>query len=415
MKVKLKILATTFVVMFFSCSANAAEFFDGKVKASGFLASQWQSGIEAGPQGSLITAGDGAAESGFNRLKWSMWLDAQVTDKISGFVELSEEQNDFGETGEVNIDLGWIQYKFNDEIVVKLGHIVDTTMNFIRYTDGAIVQSNPLIGNGVNDIITAETGLWFTGTHNVSLGAWDWNATVTNPSFGEDFSNDKGYNFSLRSSLTLDNGIGVGAGYFKTTGDAACPTPTTCTMANGGTRAGGPLQGDGDPYSFAASGTGSRNKHVGLAPGINADAWQVDLMYSGDKIGVPILVHGFYGQVEDDYSFAQGDLNSNAAGNFSTTDAEYDFWGLFGKLDINDSVYIATRYTATSNEATGITTGEDLYRIQAGGGYWYNDSTLIKAEYVYQEEEAFSGGGLCTHGSTTCDWDGFVLEASISF
>lgn len=412
MKINSKVLSVSLAAIFFSCAANAVDIADGKLTIDLFFQQQWQSGIEVdGSMGSLINPGDGSAESGFNRMRFALHLNAQISDRISAFIELAEEPNDFAEVGEIENDLAWIQFNFTDDAAVRLGAIVATTMNFLRYTDGAVVQSNPLIGNGVNDIITAESGAWFTGTHKVGLGTWDWNITVTRPSFFEDFNDDAGYNFTLRSSVVTKAGFGIGAGYFKSTGDMTCPTPTTCTMQGGFTRGGGPLQGDGDPYSFAASSPGLRNKHVGLAPGIEADAWQLDVMYSSDKF----TVHGFFGQVEDDFSFAQGDLNSNTAGFFSTTDAEYDFFGLFGKVDLSEKVYLAARYTATSNEAEGITGAENIERIQVAAGYWVNDSVLFKAEYVYQDEEAFSGGGVCTFGTTDCDWDGIVLEVSVAF
>ena len=413
MQLNFKVLSVALAMMFFSGAVNAIDFFDGKLKLDLFFAQQWQSGIEVDEDapGSLIFPGDGSASSGFNRFRFALHLNAQITDSISAFIELAEEPNDFGEVGEIENDLSWIQFDLNDKVAVRVGAVVPTTMNFIRYTDGAVVQDNPLIGNGVNDIITAEEGLWFTGTHEVDRGTWDWNATVTTPSFFEDFSDDSGYNFTLRSSLVTKGGFGVGVGYFKSTGDATCTTPTTCTSTSG-VRAGGPLQGDGDPYSFAASPTGARNKHVGLAPGIDADAWQVDVMYKRDKF----TVHGFFGRVEDDFSFTAGDLASDGgAGVFSTTDAEYDFWGLFGKVDLSDKVYLAARFTATSNEADGITGGEELDRIQVAVGYWHGDSVLFKAEFVSQDEEAFSGGGVCTFGTTDCDWDGFVLETSVVF
>lgn len=415
MKLNAIALGVSAAVAIVPSAVSAAEFFDGKVTANIFFAQQFQTGIDVddGSNAILINAQDEDSSSGFNRLRFALQLNAQFTDRISGFIELAEEPNDFGGQGnafDIKNDLAWIELDATDEISLRIGEVVPTTMNFIRYTDGAVVQSNPLIGNGVNDIITAETGAWLTGGHELQLGKWDYNITVTKPSFFEDFRENAGYNYTARSSLVTKSGLGIGAGFFKSTGDPDC-TAGTCTMEGGFSRGGGPLQGDGDPYSFASTQTGARNKHVGLAPGVDAYAWQVDLMYEAELF----TVHGFFGQVSDRFSFVAGDLQTDGgAGILSTEDAEYNFWGVFGKIDLRDDWYVAGRWTATSNEADNISNDEKIHRLQVGGGWWPSDSVLFKVEYVYQKEEANSGGGACAFGTGDCDWSGVVLEMSTS-
>ena len=143
-----------------------------------------------------------------------------------------------------------MEFKLNNNVSMRLGNIVETTMNFIRYSDGAAVQGNPLIGNGVNDMITAAEGVWMLGAHDTNLGKWDWNATLSKPSFFADFSDESGYNYGVRSTLTTDSGFGIGGGLFIMDGEAACPTATTCALNNGGGIRSLVPVGDGDNYEF---------------------------------------------------------------------------------------------------------------------------------------------------------------------
>ena len=389
------------------------DLFGGKVKAGGYFAQHWQTAIEV--DGSANFAADQNADSGFARLRFGMWFSGQISDNVSFFLELAEEPNDQGDGNyQITQDLAWIDFKLSDSVTFRLGNVFATTMNFIKYSDGGAVQGNPMIGNGINDMITAEEGAWLLGNHKTSLGTVDWNFVIAKPSFFGDASEDSGYNYSARSSLVMNNGFGIGAGYFKTTGDAQC-VGNSCTLSDGGAFNSLIGLGDGDNYDFASKTLNGRFTGTGLIPGIRADIWQIDLMYSTKDLGLPFMIHGFYGQAEDDYSWANGSYATSGSA-FSTVDAEESFWGITARIDLTESIYLATRYTATTNDTAGIPEGDDeANRIQVAAGYWLNDSTLFKAEYVKQEEGSVSGGGRCQFGADDCEWDGFVVEASVSF
>ena len=186
----------------------------------------------------------------------------------------------------------------------------------------------------------------------------------------------------------MDNGIGIGAGYFTTTGDAQCTTPTNCTLSDGGAFGSLIALGDGDNYDFGSKTLNARRTQAGIVPGISADIWQVDVMWSGNTLGKNITIHGTYGQAKDDFSWASGSYATQSTV-FSAVDAEQEFWRIFGRVDVSDEVYLAARYGVSTNETAGI--GDDdneLSRIQVGGGWWVRDNVLIKAEYVKQEEAA---------------------------
>lgn len=418
MKNKLKILSASVLLAASSASYADVDLFGGKVKAGGYMAQAWQSPFEV--KGPAQTFNDTQADSGFSRLRFGMWFAGEIAEDFSFFVELAEEPNDQGD-GNYNItqDLAWVDYKINDALIFRVGNVVETTMNFIRYSDGGSVQGNPLAGNSAVDMITAAEGVWLTGSQEVGLGTWDYNATITKPSFFGDASEESGYNFGIRSSLVTAGGFGIGAGYFKTTGEAICtPGATTgCALTDGGSFGSLITLGDGDNYDFGSKTLNGRRTQAGIVPGIDADVWQIDLMWSGDALGKNVTIHGTYGQAQDDFSYTSGSFaTSGTGGIYSTNDAEQEFWRIFGRLDLTDTAYIVTRYGVSTNETSGIGAGDDeLSRLQVGAGWWMRDSVLLKAEYVRQEEGSVSGGGRCQFGAGDCEWEGFVLEGSVSF
>ncbi len=416
-KNSIKLIPAITAAVSLALSANASaetDLFGGKVKAGGYFAQHWQTAFEV--DGSPQFANDADADSGFARLRFGMWFSGQITENVSFFLELAEEPNDQGDGNyQITQDLAWIDFKLSDSVIFRVGNVVETTMNFIRYSDGGAVQGNPMIGNGINDMITAAEGVWLLGNHKTSIGTWDWNATLTKPSFFGDASNDSGYDYGLRSSLVTNSGFGIGAGYFKTTGDAQCNAMGACALSDGGAFNSLIALGDGDNYDFGSKTLANRVTQPGIVPGISADIWQIDVMYSGKDIGIPLLVHGFYGQAKDDYSWANGSYTTSGSA-FVKSDAEQSFWGLLARIDLNDKMYLATRYTVSMNDTAGLPNGDDeANRIQVAAGYWLNDATLIKAEYVRQEEGSVSGGGRCQFGVNDCEWDGFIVEASVSF
>ncbi len=416
MKINLKVLTASVLLAVSSTGFADTDLFGGKVKAGGYFAQSWQTPFEVKGDSNLFA--DTQSDSGFSRLRFGMWFAGEIAEDFTFYVELAEEPNDQGHGNyQITQDLAFIDYKINDALTFRVGNVVETTMNFIRYSDGGSVQGNPLSGNSAVDMITAAEGVWFTGSQAVSMGTWDYNATITKPSFFGDPTEESGYNFGLRSSLVTDSGFGIGGGYFHTTGDAQCPVGSTTTCVRQGGGSGSIIAlGDGDNYDFGSTVLNGRTTQAGIVTGIGADIWQIDLMYSGDALGKNITIHGTYGQGESDFSHSTGSFATNTGSTFSTVNAEQDFYRIMGRIDLTDTVYLATRYGVSTNETSGIGAGDnELSRIQVGAGWWVRDSVLIKAEYVHQEEGSRSGGGKCAVGGRDCDWGGFLMEGSVSF
>lgn len=391
-----------------STNIQAVEFMDGKLKINGAAMQSWQSAIEVDGDARSAVATEG--ESGFHRLRYALHINAQVTETISVFAELAEEPNDFGNF-QISQDLAWIQFQ-KDGLGLRVGNVISTTQNFIEYSDGAVVQSNPLIGNSPVDMITAEEGLWLYG----SSDNYTWDAVVSKPSFATDLSKDSGYNVGLRGTAGLGNGFSIGAGLFITNADLNC-TDGTCSDP-GGAGIGSLIGiGDGDNYQFGsdsdgATGTPGRGTHFAIIPGISATIWQIDAQYKTDNL----KVNAYYGQAQDDYSWADAGIAGYRplSANFTDQESEVNFMSVKAKYDINKELYVAARYSQSTNESEGISGNDSLDRIQLGLGYWIEDKVLLKVEYVKQTEEAFSGG-QSTNGEGEAEWDGILAELSVSF
>jgi hypothetical protein len=383
-------------------TASAAEFMDGKIKISGAAMQAWQSGIEV--DGAAKTAGDTDADSSFQRMRFALHINAQVAENVSVFAELAEEPNDWNNgSAAISQDLAWIQFDLSDNVGLRLGNVVSTTQNFIRYSDGAAVQSNPFVGNSLVDMITAEEGLWAYGSHNLQSGTnVTWDAVFATPDFFSDFSAGVGYNFGLRGTVNFDNGLSFGAGTFTTDHDQAGVT---------GKEFGSLIAlGDGDNYQFATTAPSARATHPLIVPGVDAFVWQADVQYKTGNF----LVHALYGEAEDDYSWAggQGTLQTS----YVAAKSKMEFWSIEGKVDVSNNMYLAARYAESTNKSAGVSGPNKADRIQIGGGYWMNDATLFKAEYVKQEEDQFSGGGTVNSAvAGGSEWDGFIVEASVTF
>lgn len=77
---------------------------------------------------------------------------------------------------------------------------------------------------------------------------------------------------------------------------------------------------------------------------------------------------------------------------------------------VPEKFYLAARYGEAENTSDLIAqTDNTVERLQVAAGYWFNDRTLLKVEYVEQDEGANSGGQI------GAGFDGFTSEISVKF
>lgn len=413
--VKLSVILLAVILTFILIQpAHAMEFWDGKVKATGYLAQHWQS-LEADPP-ARPEAQD--TTSGFSRIRMSIGLAITVSERISAFIELSEEPNDFEGTefGQVSNDIAFLTIKAQPWLSLNVGNIVTTLHNYIPYSDGAVVQGNPLIGNSPIDFITAEEGVQLVGSHGTGDGFlknFGWDIALTNPRFFEEggFGKDQPYQIFGKVRFSFDHGLSIGAGIFFCDG----ADQFNSGGGNGVPSVGnGPVSavfiGDGDNYNLPGTATSSRETHSGLIPGIDVFMWQIDAKWAAP--GLPLMIRGWAGIAEDDWRYVNGAGNQTTlafAADVIEDEATQNFFGLEVKFDFNEQLYAAARYSFTENDSSGTSGNTDLDRIQIGAGWWFNKVALLKIEYVQQNEDAQGPGQV---GG---DWGGVVSELSVSF
>jgi hypothetical protein len=403
---------------------QAADFLDGRIQTN----IMFMQGFQA------LKADAGAFEpvnedpsSGFQRLRFNAEFTVHFNDWITGFVDLGEEPNDFAGPGgdfQISNDLSFIDLSLlkalnsasadKNSLVLRLGNPVTTIFNYRGFSDGAAVQGNPLIGNSPFDIVTAESGVQLIGEHNLDgpVRSWGWDVSWTVPTFGENFSPDRGYDIFAKGRVDVGSGVKLGVGYLRTDGEdqfnrnavggAALDSSLSTTEA---------LFGDNENYNFPGTGTSSRTTHQGLIPGVKATGWLIDGQYEPTE---SLLFRGWYGRLTDDFRFIDGGgAQTVRAINNATIargDSEVQAFGIEGTAYlIPNTFYLAARYSNVSNESADVVNAGDLDRIQFGGGWWLHKTTLVKAEYVRQTEDINSAGQI---GS---DWDGFALEISTKF
>ncbi|WP_281561514.1 hypothetical protein [Thalassomonas sp. RHCl1] len=375
--------------------SKADQFFD-KVAISGYLSQGIQS-VEA--DDGAFDLEDSNMSAGFNRFRYALGFDIELNDQVTAFVELSEEPNDFGVDYTPHVDLALINVALNEQLTVQLGTIVTVLFNFRGYSDGAVVQGNPLIGNSPADMVTAAEGMKLIGNY----GDFHWDLGVSSSDFGESFGGDRGLTYLARGSYDFNEYFSLGFGLASSRhGDQVRNGSSDIIRA-------GLYQGDGDNYRFRSSDTGGiRNTHAGVIPGLDSTALHIDGQYQTEQTTIRLWA----GQVKDDFSFADSNGLATVASlsqGFIEQESEMRFIGLEASYYFTEKFYAASRYVLVENKAEGVRRDEQLSRSQLGIGYFYRDNMLIKAELVNQMEQENSAGQIGD------DWQGVMMEMSFIF
>ena len=388
--------------------ATAFELLDGKIRADIYVMQAWQT-LEADDNAYNLENSD--TSSGFNRIRATIGLTLKLNDRISGYVELSEEPDDFGDTFQFSNDLAYLDYQITDPLVLRFGNLVTTTMNFLHYSDGAAVQTNPFSNNSIADFVTAESGIQLIGTHalNGAFKSFGWDVGITKANFGEGegavFAADVPYQYMAKARLALSSAWSFGVGYFTVDGsDRLNPAG-----GNGVATGSGMWFGDGDNFNLPGShNTAARDLHSGLVPGIDARLWSAEAQFEYAKG----YVRGSIGQGEDEWRFIGADGSQavlSIAADVVRSKSRVSFYTAETRFDVSPKVYIAGRYSYAQNDSPGVPGSPDQQRIQLGVGLWLTEGALIKAEYLRQLEER---GGP---GQIGDDLDGVMIETSVAF
>ncbi|MBQ4857305.1 hypothetical protein [Pseudoalteromonas sp. MMG007] len=396
-----------------------------------------------------IQAKDGAfrpedeeQSSGFGRIRANLMLKFHINEFITADIDIAEEPNDFGgedrdfsfhnDFAGVEFDLFGLtdNIRENENLTLRLGNIGGSPFQFKGFQDGADNQGNALIGNGMTDYATAENGAQLSYTKNYDSGlirSYNVTGHITTSSFGEAFQEDRGYNYRLQGTLEFEGGFKAGLNYLQANQGDQLRFENGVASLDGVTTTNYRF-GDGENYNFSASPSNERDTHVGVMPGLDQTTIQLNLAYQPSPQTSVILM---LGKSSDDFTFADAAGNAvagityfgNASGVADANGTTYDSNSVIeGESSVQyyvveaqqyiipEKLYVAARYAEAENTSDLISQNDNtVERLQVAAGYWFNDSTLLKVEYVNQEEGANSGGQIGT------GFDGFTSEISVKF
>jgi hypothetical protein len=401
------------LALFFSVSLPTAHAQDDEddLPTIDFAVKAMQSAQFLRTEGGDLEQPSDDAEFGFHRFRYNFEVSAQLHERISVFVDLAHEPNDFGTGGNSfapAVDYAAFDVALNDQWTFRAGTPVTSLFNFRGYSDGAATQSNPLIGNSPIDFITAETGVALIG----DLGNAGFDVTWTSPTFFETFQPGTGFSviakgqFQATPVFQLGGAIGIGT------------NSGVVDRGNEGSDAAfvNWITGDGENYNLplADGGGGMPNRvtHAYLLPGASPLMLQAD---ARADFGVAVLdVWGGWG--EEEYSFGsrtEGGLFIPGAAGSNIVEEDSNMWWLGGtaKLNLTPRFYIAGRGSLANNASDWAEDLDEtsLWRVQGGFGISLFERALLKLEVVHQNEGANSPGQIGEN------WTGGLAELSVGF
>lgn len=415
------------------------EFLDGRVQVN-FLAMQNYQAIQA--KDGAFRPEDETQSDGFGRLRVNLMFKFKITENITADIDIAEEPNDFGNNGDRDFsfhqDFAGIEFdmfgltgyeKENASLILRAGNIGASPFQFKGFQDGADNQGNALIGNGITDYATAENGIQLSYTETFDGGilrAYNVAGHMTTSSFGEAFQEDRGYNYRIQGTLEFQGGFKAGLNIFQANQGDQLVFENGLASLDGVTTTNYRF-GDGENYNFSASASSERDTHVGALPGLNQSIMQLNLAYQpSDQTSVILML----GKASDDYTFADTEGNAVAGITYFGTDgvldptgttfdsnqvidadSSVDYWVIEAQqYVIPEKLYVAARYAEAENTSDLIEQSDnEVTRLQVSAGYWINDRTLWKVEYVDQEEGTNSGGQI------GAGFDGITSEISVKF
>ena len=329
---------------------------------------------------SLSTPGNSDPDpiTGFHRNRVGLNASVQFSENVSALVMLEQEPNDFGGiTGasqfQPQVDFLIMDLALSDQLTLRTGTPVTGLMNFRGYSDGPVVQGNPLIGNSPADMITAGTGVKLVGSYS---------------SFGFDVTVNRGFGTALTTASGGITGVNL-IGKFRYTGSDAFQFGGGLATQTGD-RGLVFARGDGENYRVSSGASAARNTHAAIPGGT--------IFHADGKItagGADVDLWTGYG------TDSQNDVTSAA------------FFGGAGlKFDVSENFYLAGRFTYVADQSDDTVKPDDsaaLSRIQGGFGYEVFDKALFKVEAVQQSH----GDGGITRPAPADSF--FVLLTELSF
>ena len=416
--------------------------FGGRLKI-GLGAAQHFNALEADSDTAFFDV-DANTDPSFQRLRFNLELTFHITDNVFAFVDIAEEPNDFQglDPFSLNQDFGFIDLNLTGlagledgpEVHFKTGNIgVGTFDGLHSFSDGSVVQGNPLIGNSPTSFGTAQSGAQIVISDQLDgfIKSYSADIAVTVPTFGGDSNDDKGFNLLTGIGFDTTAGLSFSTRFFLGGGGDQIGQNESVAVGNvagifslDGVQTDGLFAGDGDNYFLASNnrfasnggngdGRSSRIFHQNLLPGIDGQILQFNAQYRSQNFGPGTLLRAWGGFAESDFSFVDADGNQVSGGDplgvgVIERESKIAFWGVgIQQFLLKDKFYVAGRFTQVRNTTDDVDGGE-LERFQVGAGWFIDERSLFKIEYVNQDEDENSAG-------QTGGFDGIVTELSVRF
>jgi hypothetical protein len=334
--------------------------------------------------------------AGFHAMRAGLTSSVQFSENVNGLLMLQAEPNDFGGISaagslQPSVDFAILNLQLNDQLTLQAGTPVTGLLNFRGFSDGPVVQGNPMIGNSIADMITAGEGIKLIG----SFETVGFDLTI-NRGFGEDLTGlnggNTGVNIIGKVRFTGSDIFQFGGGVGLSTGSGVGP--------NGPDNSNQGLifaNGDRENYNLgsATGGTNTTVTHANMPSGTIA---QVDGKITA--AGADVDLWGGYA--------TEGDTQIYGTDN----DFQALFAGIGLKYDLTDDFYAAGRFSYAGDQSDAVSDADNtaMSRIQLGIGYMVYEKAMFKVEYVTQSEADNSGLSRISN-----DWQGVTTELSFNF
>lgn len=381
---------------------DSVEFTGTKVRIGGNFTQQFQALSHENAAGVGVEGGLYNLGSGFNLATANLNLDIQLGDGIRIALEnymSSRHHSEFWVKG------GYIQFDklpmfgspqwFTDNFRVKIGHFqVNYGDQQFRRTDNGNALYNPFVGNYIMDAFATEIGaeVYYLNGPITFMGGMTAGLISGNV---QDYSDNEDINKNpaILAKLAYDNNFGdlrfrlSGSLYYQSNG-------VRSTL-------------------YAGDRTGSRYYLVMAEDGASAGTAFTTGRYSPNMTNKvtaiqinPFLKYGgleIFGALE----FSSGSAATDIDGGRSITHIAGDVLYRFGA---NEDIYLGARYNTLSGQLfTNSDAEASINRFAVAAGWFPTKNLLLKAEYVNQTYNDFSG--LLEEGK----FSGVVVEAVVGF
>jgi hypothetical protein len=296
--------------------------------------------------------------------------------------------------------------KLFEYVNVKVGAFdIDYGDDNYRRSNNARVQNNPLIGNPLVDPNVEEIGGEIYSVKGPIYGLFGVGGGSTTEHF------DIGYQPSIHGKIWAypvpEVRTAISA-YHVHLGDSADESYLYANGRSGGTFA-GVFGNPDDPGQILPQ------------AGKDVTAVQGDLTW----LHWPEEVYSNVGWVQDADIGSNGTPATGSQALLPPGAKPSERW-LYAALEpvyhITPALYVAGRYSvALAQTVNGVDSNGWVDRAEVGGGYWFTNNLLFKAEYVYEQFHGFDStldlingyGGV--DGGRNPSFNGLVAEVSFSF